>query len=226
VPVFAVHGDRLTRRQVITSGGAFTWHVGPWNTLKVAAIPQAVTRLLVATTPAAPTLNGYYDVLYAYYQATADSDSAQATYALASASNTQNIAQHGRLEASWDLSSVGLMTSADAATAAGDVLARYNAASFSQPFTVSQGQYLTTGGQAVDLSTERAGEVVRLVLVDGGYGGQVAPAVSITFPVGQVNYDDDQQAAQITPFQNVRNDLSSMLSALANLLQPPTTPGG
>ena len=67
--------------------------MGPWNTLEVFAIPSAVTRLLVATTPAAPTLNGYYDVLYAYYQATADTDSAQATYALASAQNTLNIAQ-------------------------------------------------------------------------------------------------------------------------------------
>ena len=95
-----------------------------------------------------------------------------------------------------------------------------------QPFTVSHGQYLTTGGTPVDLSTERAGEVVRLLLTDGGYGGQVAPAVSITFPVGQVQYDDDSQTAQITPFQNIRSDLSSMLSALANLLQPPTTPGG
>jgi hypothetical protein len=210
----------------ITSGGAYTWHVGPWNRLSVFQIPSTVTRLLVATTPAAPTLGGYYDALYAYYQATADSSSASATHAVAEAENTLNIAEHGRLEATWDLSSAGQMTSGQAATAAADVLSRYNAASFSAPFTVSYGQYLTTGGTPVDLSTERAGEVVRLLLTDGGYGGQVAPSVSITFPVGKVEYDDDHSAAQISPFQNVRSDLSSMLSAVASLLQPPTTPTG
>jgi hypothetical protein len=210
----------------VTSGGAYTWHVGPWNTLSVFPIPSAVTRLLVAATPAAPTLGGYYDALYAYYQETSDTTSAAATHAIAEAENDLNIAQHGRLEATWDLSSAGQMTSGDAAAAAAAVLSRYNAASFSEPFTVSFGQYLTTGGTPVDLSTERAGEVVRLLLTDGGYGGQVSPAISITFPVGKVEYDDDHLAAQITPFQNIRSDLKTMLSAVATILQPKTTPGG
>jgi hypothetical protein len=210
----------------ITSGGAYTWHVGPWNTLSVMPIPSTVTRLLVAATPAAPTLGGYYDALYTYYQATADSTSAAATHAIAEAENDLNIAQHGRLEATWDLSSAGQMSGATAAAAAAAVLSRYNAASFSEPFTVSFGQYLTTGGTPVDLSTERAGEVVRLLLTDGGYGGQVSPAISITFPVGKIEYDDDHLAAQITPFQNIRSDLKSMLSAVATILQPKTTPGG
>lgn len=210
----------------ITSGGAYTWHVGPWSRLKVLQIPTTVTRLLVATSPAAPTLNGYYDALYAYYQATDDSTSTTATYGIADVENPVNIAAHGRMEAVWDLSSVGTMTAGQAAAATGAVLSRYVAASFSQPFTVSQGQYLTTGGTPVDLATERAGEVVRLMFTDGGYGGQVTPGISVTFPVGQINFDDDNQAAQITPFQNVRADLPSMLSAVANLLQPPTTPGG
>lgn len=210
----------------ITSGGAFTWHIGPWNTLGVLPIPAQVTRLLVATAPASPTLNGYFNVLYTYYQALADTASSQALYLVGDTELGENQIEHGRFEAIWDLSSVGVMTGTDAETAAGDVLVRYNAASFSQPFTVAPGQYLTTGGQPVDLSTERAGEVVRLLLVDGGYGGQVTPSVSITFPVGAVQYDDDTQVLQVTPFQNVRNDLPSMLGALASLLQPPTTPGG
>jgi hypothetical protein len=210
----------------ITSGGAYTWHIGPWNTLKVMPIPSTVTRLLVATTPAAPTLNGYYDALYAYYQDTSDTTSTTATHAIAEAENTLNIARHGRIEATWDLSSAGQMSSGDAAAAAAAVLSRYISASFSEPFTVSYGQYLTTGGTPVDLSCERAGEVVRLLLTDGGYGGQVAPAVSITFPVGKVEYDDDHFALQVTPFANIRSDLSSMLSAVATILQPRTTPGG
>lgn len=208
----------------ITSGGAYTWHVGPWNRLSVFPIPTTVTRLLVATTPAAPTLAGYYDALYVLYQDTADTSGGAGTYDLAEAENVLNIGKHGRIEATWDLSSAGVMTSGQAATAGADVLSRYNAASFSQPFTVSYGQYLTTGGTPVDLSTERAGEVVRLLLTDGGYGGQVAPSISITFPVGKIEYDDDHSAAQITPFANIRNDLKSMLSAVASLLQPKTTP--
>lgn len=210
----------------ICGGGAFTWHVGPWNTLAVTQIPSTVTRLLVATTPAAPTLNGYYDVLYAYFRDSDDTASSSAGYDVAEADNTLNIAKHGRLEATWDVSSAGKMTAPQASAAAAAVLSRYNAASFKAPFAVAPGQYLTTGGTPVDLSCERAGEVCRLLLTDGGYGGQVAPTVAITFPVGKFEYDDDRLVAQVTPFQNVRDDLSSLLSAVANILQPPTTPTG
>jgi hypothetical protein len=211
---------------LITSAGDYTWHVGPWNALQVLPIPSNVTRLLVATTPASPTLNGYFNALYTYYQATADSSAAAGGNALAEAENDGSIGVHGRLEATWDISSAGVVTGAEAALAAGAVLSRYNAASFSDSFTAQFGQYLTPGGTPVNLATERAGEVARLLLTDGGYGGQVAPAIAVTFPVGQVKYDQDAETLDVTPFQSVRNDLGSMLSAVANLLQPPTTPGG
>jgi|SRR5579872_6228503 len=210
----------------ITGGGAFTWHVGPWNRLAVTQIPSTVTRLLVATAPASPTLGGYFNALYAYFQDTKDSASGPADHDVAETENDASIAKHGRLEACWDISSVGQMTSGQAAAAAAAVLSRYNAASFKTAFTISPGQYLTPGGTPVNLATERAGEVARLLLTDGGYGGQVAPTVAITFPVGKFEYDDDRVVGQVTPFQNVRDDLSSMLSAVANILQPRTTPTG
>jgi hypothetical protein len=211
---------------LITSAGAYTWHVGPWNTLEVFPIPTTVTRLLVATTPAARTLHGYINTLWELYDATGDSSSGPGEYQVAESQNAASVAVHGQMEAPWDLSSSGVMSGTDATSAGDAVLSRYIAASYATPFAVSYGQYLTTGGTPVDLGCERAGEVVRLLLADRGYGGQVTPGISVTFPVGKVEYDDDNQVAQITPFQSIRSDMASMLSALAQLLQPATTPTG
>jgi hypothetical protein len=208
----------------ITSAGAYTWHVGPWNELEVLPIPSAVTRLLVTSSPAARTLHGYINTLWTLYQVTADSSSGASQYGTAESVNQASVNVHGRMEAPWDLSSAGVILGAQATTAGLDVLSRYIAASFASPFAVSYGEYLTTGGTPVDLGCERAGEVVRLLLADRGYGGQVTPGVSVTFPVGRIEYDDDSMTAQVTPFQNIRTDMASMLSALASLIQPPTTP--
>ena len=211
----------------ITSPGAYTWHVGPWNVLSVFEIPTTVTRLLVANSPAARTLAGYINALYAYYQATADttsgSTSVPATYGVAEAENDASIAVHGRYEIGWDTTSAGIMTGSEAALAAAEVLARYTAASYANSFTVGYGQYLTTGGQPVDLGAERAGEVCRLILASGGSGGDIVPDLTCTFPVGAIAYDDDQQTAAVTPFQSVRSDISSLLQAASSVLTSPTS---
>jgi len=209
----------------VCSPGSQTWFIDqPGNTLMVQNIPTAVTRLLVTTTPAAPDLVRYVNALFIRYQSSPNTAAAQ-TYALASSTLPANITAHGRTEDFWDLSGAGQISTATAQGYGNSALAKYVAASFSQPFTVTHGYYLTPGGVPVDLAAERAGEVVRLVIAAGGYGGEVSPMFPVTFPVGSYTWDQEAQTAQLTAFQSVRSDLSGLLGALGTGIKPkPTGP--
>ena len=104
---------------------------------------------------------------------------------------------------------------AGAAQALGNAaLARYTAASWSGPFQAAPGQYLTMGGAPVDLGCEHAGEVCRLILADGPYGGEVNPAPPVQFPVGKYEYNDITGLAQITPYQAWTADLAAVTGRL------------
>jgi hypothetical protein len=199
----------------ITVQGIVTWTVSPVDgTLSLAPFPAAVNRLLVCTTPVARTVADDINVLFLKYQATFDSSAtaAVATFGVARSSNDADIAAHGPQESYYDLTANGVMTESAAGQNGDNVLARYNRASFAGPFTVSYGQLLNAGGFPVDLGTEQAGNVYRLMLTDFGMGGEVT-AAPITFIGGAVQYDDATQTAQITPFQNTDSTLASILAA-------------
>jgi hypothetical protein len=191
--------------------------------VNVLTIPTTVTRLLITTTPAAPDLVDYINALYVRYQSAADSNTGVATFALTSSTLASSITTHGRTEDFWDISSGGTLSTGSAQTDAANALAKYVAASFSQPFSVTAGHYLNTGGQPVDLAAERAGEVVRLVLAAGGFGGEIGFAWPITFPVGSVVWDDEAQHLTVTPYKSVRSDFAGLLGLLAPVA-PTTAP--
>jgi hypothetical protein len=65
----------------------------------------------------------------------------------------------------------------------------------------------------VDLGCEQAGTVVRLMLSDFAYGGEVIPG-PVTFVAGEVEYDDSAQTLTVTPFQNVASSFSDLLAAV------------
>jgi hypothetical protein len=71
------------------------------------------------------------------------------------------------------------------------------------------------------LATDQAGTVVRLILCDFAYGGEVSMA-PITFVVGAYSYDDFAQQAQITPYQALDQSLSGLLSEQNTVLTPIT----
>jgi hypothetical protein len=196
-----------------TEPGSQTWRVHrvfAGNQLDVFPLPTTPTRLLVTTTPAARTLAGYINVLWIRYQATADNGTTAATYGTTSVTNAASIAKHGRQEAFWDISQGGVMTAGAAQALGNAALAKYTAASWSGPFQVAPGQYLNAGGAPVDLACEHAGEVVRLILADGPYGGEVSPAPPVQFPVGKVEYRDSDGTLIVTPFQSWTADLSNI----------------
>jgi len=208
----------------VCSPGSQVWFIDqPGNVLIIENIPTAVTRLLITTTPAAPDLVRYVNALFMRYQSSADGAAIQ-TYGLTSSTLPANITAHGRTEEYWDLSGAGQLSTGTAQGYGNAALAKYVAASFSQPFTVTHGHYLTTGGVPVDLAAERAGEVVRLVLAAGGYGGEVAPMFPVTFPVGTFTWDQDSQTAQVQAFQSVRSDFAGLLGALGTGIHPKPKP--
>ena len=90
------------------------------------------------------------------------------------------------------------------------------------PFTAaSYGQLLNAGGAPIDPGTDQAGTVVRLILTDFAYGGEVTMA-PITFIFGAYSWDDFAQQAQITPYQALDQSLSGLLSEQSTVLTPIT----
>lgn len=206
---------------LITTKGNLTWYVtttAQGNVLEVFPLPdqKTPTRLLVSNDPAARTLGGDYNRLFLRYQSSADSASA-ATYATTSVSNPDSIRQHGPMEEYVDISSAGQYTAALAQGVGNNILGQYIRANFATAFTVQPGQLLNAGGQPVDLGCEQAGTVVRLMLMDFGYGGELRSG-PVTFLTGAYEYDDEAQVATVTPFQSVRTNFSSLLSATSQTL--------
>lgn len=222
---------------LVTSRGGLTWYVNSapgglygGDDLSVFPLPTVPTRLLVCTTPVPRTLGGYTNYLLIRYQASADNTTATppvaATYAYTTATNPRSIAAHGQIEAFFDLSDAPVMTATQAQNVGGLVLQSYVAASYGGPFTVSYGQLLNIGGQAVDIGCDGAGSMVKLVLADSSYGGSVDASQPVTFIVGSYSYNDMTQTAQVSPYATLDQSLSGLLSLENATLKPITVAGG
>jgi hypothetical protein len=212
---------------LICTRGGLTWYVnsqpgGPiGDSLSVFPLPTAVNRLLVVTTPVSRTLGGDINTIVIRYMATADNTTTgvPATYALTTVQNAASVAAHQVIETYIDLSDVGQQSSGAAQAVGNAVLSIYQRASFAGPFQASHGQLLNAGGAPVDPGTDQAGNVVKLILTDFGYGGEVVPG-PITFIVGMYEWDDFKQVATITPYQNLDQSLTGLLSAQNTVMVP------
>jgi hypothetical protein len=198
----------------VTVQGGFIWSVDERDlTLSIFALPTTVNRLLISSSPVPRTIAEDVNSVWLRYEATADNsttDSA-ATYGLANATNATDIALHGTTEEYYDLSSNGVMSSGTAAANGANILKRYQAITFSAPFQVGPGQLLNAGGAPVDLGTETAGNVYRLMLTDWVYtSGSGWP---VTLIGGGVEFDDATQSLQVTALQTVQQDFQSLLAA-------------
>lgn len=203
---------------LVCSKGGLTWYVScrpRGNVLSVFPLPTTVNRLLVSDSPVPRTLGGDVNTIWLRYEINEDTNTGTpATYGLTSATLPDSITAHGRMETYDDLSSVGLQSAGSAQLVGNQILKRYNRASFGGPFTVRYGQLLTTGGTPVDLGSEEAGGVCRVLLTDYGYGGEVS-AAPVQFIVGAYEYDDQAQIATVTPFQSLNLSLSGLIGVAA-----------
>jgi hypothetical protein len=213
---------------LVTSMGGLTWYVSTTdygNILKVSSLSTTPDRLLIVNSPVPRTLGGDVNAIWIRYQISADNTTtgATATFGTTSVTDATSIALHGRKEIFIDVTSAGVMSAGTAQGIASKVMLRYQRASFAGPFVLSPGQYLTMGGQALDLGSETADHVFQLLMSDFAYGGEVAaqnlPVISM---VGKAEFDDDAETLTITPFQYLALSLSDLLSAAVNALPQPT----
>jgi hypothetical protein len=174
---------------------------------------------IVNTNPVGRTITADINTVIVYYQVTADTTATSTATAVAATYNTTfadipaSVAMHGRLEYYLDVSSAGVMTQPQAAQIALSVLAKYVRANFSSSFTVMPGQLLNVGGFPVDLGCNWGGHMASVQVQNAAAGGEVGFG-PITFQIGEYEFNDDAQTASITPYQNARTDISSVISQL------------
>lgn len=186
------------------------------NLLSIGAPPDdilGVDRLLVCTVPNPRTLAAAVNTLWCNYVSAVDTDSGDQTVTVTMIQNAAAALKYGNQEDYVDLSAAGLMTSGAVTTNITNVLNQYIRAMFTSTYTVRHGQYMTTGGSAVDLGSETAyPHVARLLLTDGSYGGEVV-ATPVSFVVGQFAFDQDSETAQVTPYQSYKTDIQTLITA-------------
>ncbi len=194
---------------------------GKWKNITLLnARPRRPPDLyLVSTSPIGRTIVADYNTIVLYYQvqpdktATSTVAASAATYATTFVDNPASVAAHGRMEYYLDISNAGAMTVSAAQQIGLNVLSKYIRANFTNTFAVMPGQLLNTGGVPVDLGCNWVGSVVSVQGVNVAQGGEVGLA-PVTFIIGQYQWDDDTQTAQITPYQNVKTDIASVVAAL------------
>lgn len=197
---------------LLTGPSGQTWSVDRYGELNVFPLPTEVNRLIVATGPVARTIaNDITTVFLKYTQS--DDGQGNVVTGLTDAFSQADIDLHGPTETYADLSNGGVMSAGAAQAVGNNVLLRYQRAAWAGPFTVRYGQLLTTGGSPIDLGTERAGTVARLLVTDAPFGGESYAGV-IEFLVGAYSFDQDSETAQITPFLVARQDFASLLTRI------------
>ena len=174
---------------------------------------------LINTNPVARTIANDYNTIILKYEATPDipatsTKKAQAaTFAETFVDIPGSVSIHGRLEFYLDVTNAGAMTQAAAQAIGKNVLNKYVRANFATPFNVQPGQLVTPGGVPVDLGLNWAGQICSLQVRGEAAGGEVGFA-PLTFMIGNYVYDDDTQTATVTPYQNARTDIQSVIASL------------
>jgi hypothetical protein len=203
-----------------TAGGTLTWAVSrDRSQVEVFRMPRITepTRLLVTADPAGRTLNGFYTAMFVRYQASQDADGQPAVYSWARVNNDARQAAYGTTEGNADYSNAGVMDGTRASNYARGLLNAYQARAYTQALTVTPGMVLTLGGTPVDLGTERAGEVYRVISSETGAEADIEP---VAFLGGKYDWDDFAQAARIEPYHFISQDFGALVTAMA----PPPPP--
>lgn len=203
----------------MTSLGAYGWTVDRrLLQVNLAPLPSAVDRLLICTIPGNRTITADVNAILVHY-CSADDGQGNQTFAALFVVNAAGVAKHGRMEAYLDLQDAGVMTSTAAQAAGNAILARYVRAPWAGPIPVQQGQILTLGGSPVDIGTEEAGHVYRVLFMDGGAGGEVTAAPT-TIIGGGIQWDDGAEVGSLIPLGSIADDLSSLMGALNTAITP------
>jgi hypothetical protein len=200
------------------SKGGLTWMTavapGGQNRLTMFPLPTVPNRILIATAPVAQSIASGPNALFLRYQATFDSGSTPATYAIVEVDRNNAITKQGRREDATDLGSAGVLTSGAATTVGTQVMKRFTRAGFTDPFIAQYGQLCNIGGVPVDPGVFYQDGAVhmfcRVLLSDFAFSGEVTQG-PVQFLVGAYQWDDAAMTATITPFENFRADFATLL---------------
>jgi hypothetical protein len=175
---------------------------------------------IVNLSPTSRTLNGTYNTLACRYQATPDIPGTSAhpsgipaTYNTVFVDQPGAVAEQGRVEYFLDMTSNGVMTSAQVVQVAHNILNRYIRLSFFTAYTVQPGQLINNGGVPVDLACDWSGKMATVLVENAPVGGDVTMD-PLTFFIADYVYDDDSQTATITPYQSAGKDIQSLIAAM------------
>jgi hypothetical protein len=218
------NGNPLTagppQKKQITVNQQYGGGPGKWTRTDLLASPRRLPNLfLVNTSPVARTIVADYNTIILYYQvkpdttATSTKTATAAVYSTVFVDNAASVAAHGRMEYYLDVSNAGAMTAAAAQQIGLNVLSKYIRANFSNAFTVMPGQLLNPGGYPVDLGLNWAGLMCSIQGVNAAQGGEVG-LTPVGFIIGQYEYNDETQTATVTPYQNAKTDIQSVIAAL------------
>lgn len=181
------------------------WTLSDGLVVSAAAAPTVPTYILLATgVGGGRTLDGFVtDVVVTYQSATG-----QLSTVTVSASSRP----FGRFEVPLDITSLGLIPSTQATAAGQSYLAINGArAKFTDLFTVTAGQLITIGGQAVDLATFEPGVLVNVLVTDPDAAGEVALESPVPMIVGYTTYDVDSGVLGVGSVDYSSDSLASAL---------------
>ena len=218
--------DHMTN---ITAKQGMTWYVsrpqgnsltGKLNTFQ---LPTYVNRLLVSSDPVPRSVFGELTTLWVSFMYSDDNNGNQVTQLTrVSLDGTvqepvgvltiNDIAAHGPNELYIDITGAGVLPQAQAQQMALNLLAKYGRSAWGGPFSFHYGNWLTLGGSPIDIATDQAGSVARVLVSDAPFGGEVLFG-ALEFVVGKYSYDDDSQIATATPYQSYLTDLQTLLSS-------------
>lgn len=211
--------------------GGFYWYItvnptGGGGQLNVVAFPQGVdgpssalvpNRLVTISVPVPRNVGSDINTLYFRYQSAPTTNNAltNPTFSVVAQKNALQAAQYGVIEAFEDISSAGYQTSGTVQGLETSLLNRFIPVSYSGPIVVAPGDLMTIGGTPIDPGADdMCGKVVQAVVSDYGIGGDVVPG-AIIFLVGGYQWDDQNEAGSITPYQSVDMSFQSMLGAIS-----------
>ena len=171
--------------------------------------PNVVAKYWLTDVP--PGGTGYW--VPAITETLAGLSSGDAVMKLVKVQNAAAAQKYGVIEETLDLSSSGIITETQAEQGGNFLLGQYGRTLFTGSFVLQQGDLLSMGGVPVDIALEQAATVCRLMLTSSLVAEVNADTVAYT--TGTAEYDVDNEALTLTPYNTFANNFMSILAATA-----------
>lgn len=193
----------------VTEDNNKIWQVNRDSELRAVTRPTNIAYLLLATdTGGGRTVQGFVTDVHVTYRDSAD-------YAIKTITRSATSRPFGRFEQPLDETYRGAISTSRAQTIGDNYLARRGPRlAFTQAFTVTDGQLLTTGGTAVDRAGVQAIDgCVKVLLVDPDTAAGELTYAATVFPLGETEYDEDAGVLTVTPMDLTRTGLAAVFSS-------------